>query len=515
MNKITAIVLQSSTSTYSQKKQQQILQLLMEQEYVDMQHIYCLEVTSETPIIKPQTNPKVQVVQVANYATGFLQILPHANDYILILDTTKEPIYLKKSAAYAFSKTLQRNENIGLVYADYSSISSDGVTENHLLEYHIGRVRDSQDLGKVFATTKQTLQSISLEPWKFGFLYDLRLKISEKHNVRHISNRFDGSLYCIEHIIESYNVFAYLQDDRSVQQEMEQILTKHLQRINAYLPPHQYTTEEQPQFKENSMVSILIPVYRRPEFIGLAIESAINQNTTAPMEVIVIVNGGEEDPTISEVKRYQPNGDKYDQNKPPVHLLITDINNIGLSLNLGLEASKGDYYLQLDSDDRLKPNAVQKVLDTFQQNPHAAMVIGSYEVWEKTSQGKILRREDIPVVKHEEWTIENGRNNLLRINGAGAPRAYHIATLKKHGYFSQNDDPYSANYGEDYEMVLKLSENYFIARIWEPIYDVVRHQGSTDHSIDQYTIDRNNNAKDKMRQYAILRRQRRNATHNQ
>ena len=221
-----------------------------------------------------------------------------------------------------------------------------------------------------------------------------------------------------------------MQDDRSVQQEMEQILTKHLQRINAYLPPHQYTTEEQPQFKENSMVSILIPVYRRPEFIGLAIESAINQNTTAPMEVIVIVNGGEEDPTISEVKRYQPNGDKYDQNKPPVHLLITDINNIGLSLNLGLEASKGDYYLQLDSDDRLKPNAVQKVLDTFQQNPHAAMVIGSYEVWEKTSQGKILRREDIPVVKHEEWTIENGRNNLLRINGAGAPRAYHIATLK-------------------------------------------------------------------------------------
>ena len=55
-------------------------------------------------------------------------------------------------------------------------------------------------------------------------------------------------------------------------------------------------------------------------------------------------------------------------------------------------------------------------------------------------------------------------------------------------------------------MVLRISEKYRIARIWSPIYEVVRHAGSTDHSIDQLAIDRNDNAKDMMRYKAILRR---------
>ena len=42
------------------------------------------------------------------------------------------------------------------------------------------------------------------------------------------------------------------------------------------------------------------------------------------------------------------------------------------------------------------------------------------EVWEKKPSGEFVRMEEIPIVKHEEWTDANGRNNLLRINGAGA-----------------------------------------------------------------------------------------------
>jgi hypothetical protein len=36
---------------------------------------------------------------------------------------------------------------------------------------------------------------------------------------------------------------------------------------------------------------------------------------------------------------------------------------------------------------------------------------------------------------------------------------------------------------------------------------VVRHAGGTDHSINQHTIDRNDNAKDWVRMETILRRQ--------
>jgi len=73
-----------------------------------------------------------------------------------------------------------------------------------------------------------------------------------------------------------------------------------------------------------------------------------------------------------------------------------------------------------------------------------------------------------------------------------------------------NETPYSRNYGEDYDMVMRISENYRIGRIYDPIYEVIRHSGGTDHAIDQVVIDRNDEAKDHMRLEAIQRRKKLN-----
>jgi len=139
---------------------------------------------------------------------------------------------------------------------------------------------------------------------------------------------------------------------------------------------------------------------------------------------------------------------------------------------------------------------VEKILQKFESDSTIGMVIGSYEVWEKLDFGEIIRDEDIQVVTHSEWTDENGRNNLLRINGAGAPRAIPIQLINDIGYFEMNENPFARNYGEDYDIVLRISEKYKIARIYDPIYEVIRHPGGTDHSIDQDTIIRNDEAKD-------------------
>jgi hypothetical protein len=135
------------------------------------------------------------------------------------------------------------------------------------------------------------------------------------------------------------------------------------------------------------------------------------------------------------------------------------------------------------------------------------MVVGSYEVWTLDEATQTLRRnEEIPVVTHDEWTADNGRNNLLRINGAGAPRSAHIQVIRDAGWFGPNDTPGSRNYGEDYDLVLRISERHTIGRVWDPIYEVIRHAGGTDHAIDQATIDRNDSAKDQMRLEALHRR---------
>ena len=70
--------------------------------------------------------------------------------------------------------------------------------------------------------------------------------------------------------------------------------------------------------------------------------------------------------------------------------------------------------------------------------------------------GEVVPNKDIPVVTHDEWTADNGRNNLLRINGAGAPRSAHIKVIAECGWFGVNDDPSCRNYGEDYDLVLRM-----------------------------------------------------------
>lgn len=445
-----------------------------------------------------------------NMATAISQI---QTQYFLNIQNDSAPVFLRKSALAQFKWSAVRNPDAGLFFCDYDLISPEGDRkEQHLLPFHQGRVRDNMDFGRVFLVHKNTLQDaggISTE-YKHGYLYDLRLKISSQANLVLISNRYNGSLYSVEETGKEHNVFDYLMSGKEVQLEMEQILTDHLKRTSAYLVPGEfykkveYDSNEESNFHD-CIATVIIPVNNRPKFIGTAIES-VRQQSIQNIEVLVVVNGGEDDTTIDVVKSYQQDGENYDPQLPPVRLIVHDINNIGLCLNSGLQAARGKYYVQLDSDDRLKPNAIEKLMEVFESDPRIGMVIGSYEVWQKEDDGRFFRREDIPVVTHDEWTEDNGRNNLLRINGAGAPRAAHIKVLKEMGWFSVNDIPYSRNYGEDYEMVLKISENYRIGRVWEPIYEVVRHSGGTDHSIDQNTIDRNDNAKDSMRLEAIQRR---------
>ena len=447
------------------------------------------------------------------------EITKSKSEFICLINDENNPVKLKDSCHDLMQLVLGNNPKAGMIYADYEIVTEGKVEEIHLLKHHIGRVRDNQDYGKVFLFRKLFLEQVGGfdKKLKHHFLYDIRLKLSEVSETVHIANRTipstlklrrtGGSLYQVSASKNKTNVFDYLLADEDVQKEAEIVLTNHLKRIGAYLSPNQkFNNRPLSLIKPSKKASIIIPVNNRPNFIAEAIESAQKQ-TIQDIEIIIVVNGGANDPTNQSVERYTKGGDKYSAEKPEVRLITTDINNIGYCLNLGVKNAQGEYYVQLDSDDRLKPNAVEKIIQKFESDSTIGMVIGSYEVWEKLDSGEIIRGEKIPVVTHSEWTDENGRNNLLRINGAGAPRAIPIRLIKDIGYFDMNENPFARNYGEDYDMVLRISEKYKVSRIYDPIYEVIRHSGGTDHSIDQATVDRNNEAKDWMRKETILRRQ--------
>jgi len=102
--------------------------------------------------------------------------------------------------------------------------------------------------------------------------------------------------------------------------------------------------------------------------------------------------------------------------------------------------------------------------------------------------------EDIPpgLIDHKEWTPDNGRNNALRINGLGAPRAFYTPVLR-------SIRVPNVSYGEDYAVGLAISRHYQIGRVLEPLYLCRRWDENSDAALDVNKTNTHNLYKDRIR----------------
>jgi hypothetical protein len=158
----------------------------------------------------------------------------------------------------------------------------------------------------------------------------------------------------------------------------------------------------------------------------------------------------------------------------------------------------GKYSVQLDSDDiYIDENTLQKIIDLFRKEK-CAMVVGTYKLTD-------FKLNEIPpgIIDHKEWTPDNGRNNAIRINGLGAPRAFFTPLLR-------DIKIPNVSYGEDYALGLAFSREYQIGRIYEPLYVCRRWEGNSDAALSVEKQNTNNLYKDRVRSIEILARQKLN-----
>ncbi|HEU4388643.1 MAG TPA: glycosyltransferase family 2 protein, partial [Blastocatellia bacterium] len=158
----------------------------------------------------------------------------------------------------------------------------------------------------------------------------------------------------------------------------------------------------------------------------------------------------------------------------------------------------GRIAVQLDSDDLYRDHlALEQIVSKFSEGSYA-MVIGSYSIVN-------FELREIPpgLIDHREWTRDNGRNNALRINGLGAPRAFYVPLLRRFGFPN-------VSYGEDYAIGLRITREYDIGRIYEPVYYARRWEGNSDALLDRLTSNRYDAYKDRLRTAEIMARKRLN-----
>lgn len=381
----------------------------------------------------------------------------------------------------------------GMVYADYYAVTNGEKKNNPLIEYQVGSLRDDFNFGSLLLYNTTALKNATMrmrENYLYAGLYDLRLKVSQKYPVVHINE------YLYTEIEEDtrasgQKIFDYVDPkNRQVQIEMEQACTQHLKDVGAFLEP----AFEKIEFNRGDFeyeASVIIPVRNRIKTIRDAISSVLMQKADFPFNLIVVDNHST-DGTTEAI-------DSFKNDERLIHIVPErDDLGIGGCWNMGVHHTKcGKFAVQLDSDDVYSgEDTLQKIVNAFYEQ-NCAMVVGTYQMTD-------FHMEEIPpgIIDHREWTPENGRNNALRINGLGAPRAFYTPVLR------EIKVP-NTSYGEDYALGLNISRRYQIGRIYDILYLCRRWEDNSDASLDIVKMNAHNLYKDKIRTWELQARKNR------
>lgn len=420
-----------------------------------------------------------------------------AGDYILLClpggEITPGPRMLERLLEVAL------DTGAAIVYSDFRDLAHDAASDHPLIDYQPGSIRDSFDFGSIILISRQAALAATRKhgpippDLQWGGWYDLRLKISVNQQILRIPEPL-YSRSVVDPRASGEKIFDYVDpSNRDFQIEMERIATAHLDRIGARLaqpfstlPPH---TDAFPV-----TASVVIPVRNRAKTITDAVNSALSQITNFPFNIIVVDNHSS-DGTTQLLEKLASDNARL------VHI-VPEREDLGIGgcWNEAIYSEWcGRYAVQLDSDDIYSSDGVlSRVVEEFERGGYA-MVIGSYTIVDFD-----LNEAPPGLIDHREWTRENGRNNALRINGLGAPRAFDVSLLRKVGLPN-------VSYGEDYAVALRLSREYEIGRIYDSLYYARRWSGNSDSQLQLLTANRYDVYKDRIRTIEIQARQRMNA----
>ena len=384
-----------------------------------------------------------------------------------------------------------------MLYADHYELLNGQRCKHPLIDCQKGALRDDFDFGSVLvfrsASFRKAVRAME-ENYEWGALYDLRLRMK---NIVHI-NEYLYTEIETDTRKSGEKQFDYVDPkNRAVQVEMEQICTVHLKRIGAWLPPVFKSVAGQVGIDAKAgndsiawefpvTASVVIPVYNRVRTVKDAVESALSQQCDFPFNVIVVDNHST-DGTTELLAQMAAKDSRLVHVVPAKYDLC-----IGGCWNLAVHHEMcGEFAVQLDSDDVYSgPDTLTKVVDTFREQK-CAMVVGTYQMTD-------FNMNPIPpgIIDHKEWTEENGRNNALRINGLGAPRAFWTHLLRTMNLPN-------TSYGEDYALGLRISREYRIGRIYDVLYFCRRWEGNSDAALDVERVNANNQYKDRIRTWEL------------
>lgn len=413
-----------------------------------------------------------------NYARGLNRAVRLSRGGVLIfipsfVDVGPEliPRYVEK---------LKSDPHIAMAYGNYDIVISTGERVTQTIIADEADLSEWSSVGYVKAIRRSSFEAIGgFDPsYNWADEYDLRLRITQCFTLGRISDPlYEIDLPSVQldqkeqgASIQRYFTpessprkgFGYLFSSEKISQEINRAFNSALHKRKAYLT-HENRPIQCPHFNCEPIVSVIIPVHNRVHLIGRAIESVL-AGSFKQFELIVVDNGST-DGTVEKVEHFQ-------RKFPNIMLLRSPPRQISAALNLGVHAARGKYISQLDSDDEYTPETLEMQVSHLESHPRCALAISYYDVIDQG--GNPL--PELGTIKH----LEYDRNNILRTNGAGAARTWHRCVIESLGGF---DEQNFGNYAEDYDLVLRVSEQHDVDRVHAVLYRCRLHGGNTEQGL--------------------------------
>ena len=114
----------------------------------------------------------------------------------------------------------------------------------------------------------------------------------------------------------------------------------------------------------NPAVTVVIPAYNSAQYIFQTLDS-IQAQTFSDYEVIVVNDGSSDSDELEKALRSHP-----------LEVIYLSQENKGVSAarNAAIQIARGEFYVQLDADDQLKPNYLEVQLEILKNNPDVVLV---------------------------------------------------------------------------------------------------------------------------------------------
>lgn len=204
-------------------------------------------------------------------------------------------------------------------------------------------------------------------------------------------------------------------------------------------------------------VSVVLPVYNCPHYVGGAIESMLAQ-TFADFELIVI-DDGSQDETPAVLRRYTD---------PRMRLVMQANRGLAATLNRGIELARGRYIARQDQDDISLPDRFAKQVAYLEAHPDCALLGTWAEIWREGARTERAHRHpsDNSTLKFELLFNNPFVHSSVMIRRAALERVGAYST-------DRNRQP-----PEDYELWSRIAREYEVANVPEVLHLYREVEGS-------------------------------------